>query len=478
MTTQGTRHRPRTPRPSRRYGIAQLSLIEHALCPLDTRQSLQAGLLHSVGYDFTDKHRNRKSARASVACPFGLSPNDELYLYGLLSLTFAQSEPTPEFYATPHWCLRQLGIVDPTADQGKRYAIFRDALRRLAGVVYENDRFYDPIRGEHRDVAFGFLKYSLPIDPESSRAWHIAWDPQFFKYCKAAAGSLRFDLEVYRELDCASRRLFLLLQKIFWRNEYTPAFEVRQLGVQTLGFSAGLETKKIKQKLGRIVQRLLETEVLKLPLGVATVNELFEKRGKGVHTLRLHRGPYFTHQQGSVTPSPGQSPLTEPLAAIGFESPAIKKILRTYPSSLVQQWTDITLAAMERGIVRESPRAYFMHYIREAAERRTTPPDWWREFRRQELFDATPSQPIKDPDTSFEEYLQTEAKEAFSRVTRRLFDKLREAGQSEAEAQSSAEYTARIHLRQEYRSAYPTADKNSPSRLGDLIGDRYRSDST
>ena len=77
--------------------------MEHALCPLDVSVSLQPGSLHTFQYQFTDHHRNRKTATVSVACPFGLSPNDELYLYGLLALTFSQPEPSPDFYATPHW---------------------------------------------------------------------------------------------------------------------------------------------------------------------------------------------------------------------------------------------------------------------------------------------------------------------------------------------------------------------------------------
>ncbi len=173
--------------------------MEHALCPLDVREALLPGSLHIVHYEYTDKNRNRKTATANVASPLGLSPNDEFYLYGLLALTFAQPEPSIDFYATPHWCLRQLGIVGPDAEQGKRYTIFRQALRRLAGVVYENDRFYDPTRGEHRQVAFGFLKYSLPIDPASSRAWQLVWDPQFFRFCQATAGSFQFDLPPVRE---------------------------------------------------------------------------------------------------------------------------------------------------------------------------------------------------------------------------------------------------------------------------------------
>lgn len=129
--------------------------MEHALCPLDSDAALRAGGRHVVRYEFTDRHRNRRWATAEVVSAFGLSAHDEFYLYGLLAQTFAQSEPAMDFYATPHWCLRQLGLADANSQQGKRYALFRAALRRLAGVVYQNDCFYDPIRGEHRQVTFG-----------------------------------------------------------------------------------------------------------------------------------------------------------------------------------------------------------------------------------------------------------------------------------------------------------------------------------
>ena len=175
------------------------------------------------------------------------------------------AQPQTDFYATPHWCLRQLGIGESSKLDGKRYRLFREAIRRLAGVVYTNDQFWDPVRGEHRDVAFGFLKYSLPIDPLSSRAWHFVHDQQWFSMCQAVQGSFSFDFSVYRQLDYASRRLFLLLQKIFYRLDRSPKFEIRQLGVSTLGYSMALPTKVIKRKLVKIAENLLDLRVIELP---------------------------------------------------------------------------------------------------------------------------------------------------------------------------------------------------------------------
>ena len=172
-------------------GHAQLSLVEHALCPLDPSASLGGPYVHDSRYWFTDQNRHRKEARVHIACPDGLSPSDEFYLWGLLSLTFSQAKPTPDFFATPYYCLRHLECIDPEGHSGgKNYALFRSAISRLSTVSYRNDHFYDPIRGEHRSVGFGFLSYSLPLDPASSRAWRIAWDPIFFEFCAAAAGAL------------------------------------------------------------------------------------------------------------------------------------------------------------------------------------------------------------------------------------------------------------------------------------------------
>src|SRR5690606_4606420 len=138
------------------------------LCPLDTSASLSRGLTHRSEFYYLDPNRHRRKATAEVICPLGLSPADEFYLWGLVALTLSQPEPGIDFYATPHYCLTELGVGDRRAGQGarggKNYALFRQAIARLAAVTYLNDRFYDPIRGEHRSVAFGFLSYSLPLD--------------------------------------------------------------------------------------------------------------------------------------------------------------------------------------------------------------------------------------------------------------------------------------------------------------------------
>ena len=113
--------RPLPRHPSATYmGHAQLSLVEHALCPLDTGASLGKSFVHQTQYYYSDQNRHRKQAQIRVTCPEGLSPTDELYLWGLLSLTFSQPQPTPDFFATPYYCLRHLNCVDPEERQRRK----------------------------------------------------------------------------------------------------------------------------------------------------------------------------------------------------------------------------------------------------------------------------------------------------------------------------------------------------------------------
>jgi len=179
----------RHPRP--RSGIAQLSLVEHALCALDPALSLVGGYQHQTGYFYTDANQ-RRFAHVTVSAPLGLSSRDEYFLWGLLALTFNQPQPSIEFLATPHYCLKQLGYLEVKG--GKQYAEFRATIKRLAGVYYQCDAFYDPRLQTFQDAGFGFLKYSLPQHDDSSRAWRIVWDPLFFEYVQRTGGKLSLGL--------------------------------------------------------------------------------------------------------------------------------------------------------------------------------------------------------------------------------------------------------------------------------------------
>ena len=460
-----------TPKRKRRRdgaGRAQLSLVEHALCPLDHNASLRDHLVHETAYGFTDRHGHLKIASVRVTCPSGLSVADEFVLWGLLALTFTQPSPATEFHATPHYCLRKLGLIESNDSKGgKDYRMFRDTVKRLARVIYENSAFYDPIRGEHRDVGFGFLKYSLPIDAESSRAWRFIWDQQFFEVCQATGGGLWFDLETYRGLDFASRRLFVFLQKLFHRSKESPAFDVRKLCVDVLGFSPSIGVPNLKMKLARCISRLNNTGIVQLPAGTRP-QDLFVKHGVGKYSVSLTRGPYFSGQRGSKAPlTAEESPLVDPLRSVGFDDASIRRILGDYATTLVQEWVDITLAANERhgaDFFKKSPAAYFMDNIQHAAEGRRSPPDWWRELRQEEArrqrnedrhqFESVS---VASEEAAFRQYLEGEARDAFEGVMQRLIGDLTSRGKSVEEATEPAQYMARLHFLNRFRKERGTS---------------------
>jgi len=370
-------------------GVAQLSLVEHAFCPLDDRLSLVRPLVHETGYLRADRHHHARWVPVRIVAHEGLSAADELFLWGLLALAFEQPSPSIEFYATPHWMLRQLGYLQESKG-GSGYAAFRQVLRRLAGVTYYCEQFYDPIRHEERDRAFGLLKYDLPTSDDSSRAWRLVWDPLFAEYVQAKGGRMSFDLATYRRLDPAARRLFLLLSKVFWRRSTSPRFDVWQLCVHGLGFSPSVEMRNLKPKLLRVVGTLLEAGIVALPPEVKGSRDLFEKKGTGSYAIRLHRGAYFTDPSMHYrTPSTGleNSPLFDPLKAIGLELRTISWVLRTYRPNLIRVWADVTLAALEQqgaSFFTSSPAAYFVDNLKHAASGHRTQPDWYRELKRRQ----------------------------------------------------------------------------------------------
>ena len=371
-----------------RSGLAQLSIIEHALCSLNPLLSLVPGYQHKTGYLYTDANK-RRFANVSVSAALGLSSRDEYFLWGLLALTFNQAQPSIEFLATPHYCLRKLGCLDDSHG-GNNYVDFRATIKRLAGVFYQCDAFYDPRLQTFQDTGFGFLKYSLPQRNDSSRAWRIVWDPLFFEYVQATGGKLFFDLtsQAFRDLDPASRRLALLLHKIFWRNKHSPIFELRHLGTNVLGFSSQRLTKRLKFDISRCAEKLLAANFVSLPPGARDIGGLFEKRGKGQFFIRFHRGAYFEkHSVDELANRPltsiVDSPLYDPLKAIGFEDASIRSIIKSYDHQVIARWAQYTQVAMETKGTRffkKSPQAYCLDGIK----RGNSAPDWYLEQQRDE----------------------------------------------------------------------------------------------
>lgn len=387
----------------RARGVGQLSLVEHALCPLDSRASLVDNLVYDAEYFYYAEAKAKKSALARVFCPLGLSAADEMYLWGLLALTLLQPKPEPELFATPHWCLRQLGIINQTSKRGGRqFKQFAEAIRRLSAVTYMNDGFYDPVRGEHRRVSFRFFSYSLPVDDQSSRAWRIAWDPIFFEMVQAAAGHFRFDLATYRELDVASRRLFLFVSKVLSRRTHLKALRLEHVAVNLLGFSSSLEARDMKVKVNKCLQKLVELHVL-------SDAEIF-KTSPGKYFVRLNRGPYFAEKaRSNYIASPEDSPLFETLQVIGFEDDAAARLINRFPTRLLSEWADITQAANERfgkDFFHKTPMAYLVDSVTKAANGNRTAPDWWLDLKRAE------NQKLQ---------MSIESKKLFSKIRTELF---------------------------------------------------------
>ena len=367
--------------PRKVTGVGQLSLVEHALCPLDPRRSMVDNLVFDTSYSYSGSDAQRKTATVRVFSPLGLSAADELYLWGMLALTMLQREPDPEIYATPHWVLSQLGVINQCSKRGGRqYRQFADAIKRLSAVTYMSDAFYDQIRGEHRRVSFRFFSYSLPLDDDSHRAWRIAWDPIFFELVKAPAGHFRFDLAIYRELDAASRRLFLFTSKILSRRPQLRAMRLEKFAVDLLGFSSTLATREMKAKVSRCIAKLVEMRVL-------ADGEVF-RTAPGKYFVKLTRGAYFVNRsKADYQIRPQDTPIFETLLLIGFDAISAARLIHRFPVRLLSEWADITQAAQERfgpTFFYKSAMAFFVDSVTKASQGTRTAPDWWRELRKAE----------------------------------------------------------------------------------------------
>ena len=371
----------------RPVGVGQLSLVEHALCPLASTGV--ENLVHSATYFYSDAMRKRKAAQVRVFAPLGLLPNDELYLWGLLNLTMSLPDHQNTFTATPHWCLKQMGLIDHQNRRGGRqYHQFYRALERLSSVKYLSDACYDPSRGEYRKVSFGFFSYSLPTNIESSRAWTVSWDNVFMELIQAKGGGMRFDLELYRLLDVASRRLFLFVLKVGYRKGRLPVMELRHVAVDLLGISPSVSLRDMKAKVLRILKRLEEQRVI--------ANPTIVRREKGAFQVTFERGSYLDQPQShSSSLSIDDFPILDGLIDLGFDKAAAISLLKKHSPNLVVQWLDVTQAALEkfgRSHFRVSPMAFLVDSLKQASLGVRTPPDWWQETKRKERKQQEPTE--------------------------------------------------------------------------------------
>ncbi len=429
-------------------------MIEHALCPLDARESLRKGMIYETEYSYTDANRNRKVARVQIGTVEGLSASDELFLWGILGLALSGKEPSNDFYATPYWILKQLGRITPTKKGSEEFRLFRESIRRLAGVRYHNSAFYDPIRGEHREVSFGLLNYSLPLNDKSARAWRFAFDPIFWELVSANRSSLRFDMAIYSALSPAARRMYLFLKKQFWRRPETGSLDMMSTALSVLGFHRTMKAPEVRRKLERVIAELMETEIVTLSLTQGSVKDCFEKIGVGEYHFTLNRGVAFDKAGELGSNRPEDSPHFDSLVKIGFDRPTIIRLLDNNKPSLLAQWIDITLAAMERGVIDKTPAAYFMYYV----QRKATPPDWWHELKRVERQQEADQQRARSSvgmkfaeERDFDSYLRNEVKNAFETVMQNLTEDLMKGGKTRHEAESTAREHALQHFRNRFR---------------------------
>ncbi len=374
-----------------REGIAQLSLLETALWPLQGGKV--PGNTFETCYSFATVAA-RKPATVTVRAPSGLQAVDELILWGLLGATLSRHAADPVLLATPYWMLRHLGLNIG----GSQYAELRDSLLRLAFTSYQNDGFYNPETKEHEYVAFQFLSILLPTvggegkTVDNDRCWRIEWNPAFFRFCRATGGNLLFDLDLYHALTPASRRLFLKLKDRFWRTKRV-FMNVDDLTINGLGYAAARPLAKRKFDLLNCIRELLDCHIVTLGKGHTDPNDLFVKRGKGSYVVVFYEGEYFRRPTTERLVSPNNAilddSLHDPLRRIGVDGAAIRRLLTKHDRALVQRWIRIADTAMHekpRGFpgFRVSPAAFLI----DGVQNNRTPPDWFyghekRQERRQ-----------------------------------------------------------------------------------------------
>ncbi len=355
-----------------------MSLLETALWPLKGGKLDSA--THSTRYNFMVDGEKR-GASVTIFAPLGLQSIDEYVLWGLLGLSLDRRRESNTLLATPYWMIKRLGM----SMGGFQYDQLRGSLERLATVAYQNTAFYNPVTKQHERITTHFFSSFLPtrkrggaVDPE--RLWRIEWSPMFFKMCRATGGTLLFDLDLYRELSPASRRLFLKLKDRFWRTKRV-FMNVDDLTINGLGFSASRPLKKRRYELLLCIRELLDLKVIELGRGQSDPRDLILKRAKGVYVVQFFEGPYFRAPFAELTKTRSRTlvddPLYEPLKTFGVDESAIRRIFKQYSRGLIERWVRITDAAMHKSPsgfngFKASPAAYLIDNL----QNQRLPPDW------------------------------------------------------------------------------------------------------
>jgi hypothetical protein len=372
-----------------REGIAQLSFLETALWPL--KGGKLDGSMFESAYRFVEGNEQRE-ASVRVFAQQGLQSIDEYVLWGLLGISLSKLTADGALLATPYWIMKQLGL----GTGGFQYDQLRASLERLALTAYQNTGFYNPVSQQHERITLHFFSSYIPtkgrLGPVATdRAWRIEWDKHFLEMCKATGGTLLFDLDLYRELSPASRRLFLKLKDRFWRTKRV-FLNVEDLTVQGLGFSAARPLKKRKYDLLCCIQELLKHKVIELGRGQSDPHDLFLRKGKGVYVVVFYEGAYFrqvlSDRASDQHQKISEDPLYEPLHKIGVDDAGIRRLFKQHTRVLIQKWLTITDAAMHEkpeGFpgFKVSPAAFLI----DGVQNHRLPPDWiyaWEKRQRQD----------------------------------------------------------------------------------------------
>ena len=369
-----------------REGIAQLSLLESALWPL------QGGKLDASRWETSYKFRvgdTAREAKVSVYAPLGLQSIDEYVLWGLLGISLDRPNPEATLLATPYWIIKRLGM----AMGGFQYDQLRASLERIALAGYQNTAFYNPVSQQHERITLHFFSSYLPTkgrggEVAEDRVWRLEWDKHFFEMCKATGGTLLFDLDLYRDLSPASRRLFLKLKDRFWRNKRV-FLNVDDLTINGLGFSKDRPLFKRKYDLTGCIRELLNHGVIELGHGQIDPHDLFLRRAKGVYVAVFYEGPYFRQAHSERVSRRKNAvlddPLYEPLQKIGVDDAGIRRLFKQFTRANIQRWIKITDSAMHEKPAgfpgfRTSPAAFLI----DGVQNQRLPPDWIHAHEKRE----------------------------------------------------------------------------------------------
>lgn len=369
-------------------GVAQLSVIECALCPLDDAACQHDNFVHDT---YFLRYPNGRAVKVpvEVRAAYGFSASDEYLMLGLLSLVCNDQQEGHTYWATPHYVLRRLGLSNDSKG-GKNYRQFRKMMKRIGALSVFCKEFYDPVIGDYREELLRFVRASMPADPSSQRAYKFVFDPALLDVLRDKAGALHYDWPTFKDLGKAERRAFLVLSKIYHKRRSSPQWNVRYFGINVLGYSDKLSTADLKIKMQRVVKNLAAKGIVELDAATGVKGIFTKGKKRGDWWLRLHRGSYFDAVRKERAQVVGwrDNALYEPLKAIGFVDRDIRWFIGNAKHEQVALWADVTLCAMEAKSkqvpkLKGDPQAYFRHYLKMQSDGAiASAPDWYHELKK------------------------------------------------------------------------------------------------